>query len=183
MDRLTLAPLYRPVMPRTGRPLSVEMSNCGPLGWISEKSGYRYGKTHPETGAPWPAMPQALLDIWDQVGDWPDPPEACLINYYRPDAKLGLHIDADEAARWAPVVSISLGDDCVFRLGGPTRKGPTQTFTLHSGDIVVLGGAARQFYHGVDKIRPGTSSLLPDAFRPGRINLTLRRVYGPNPTT
>ncbi|WP_019960417.1 alpha-ketoglutarate-dependent dioxygenase AlkB [Woodsholea maritima] len=177
MTILKTAPIYQPVMPRSGRALSVKMSNCGALGWISEKAGYRYGATHPETGQPWPPIPEVLLDLWRAQSDWPDLPEACLINHYDEKARLGLHIDADESATYAPVLSVSLGDSAYFRLGGPSRKGPTQRLTLHSGDVVILGGASRRFYHGVDKILPGTSSLLPESFRPGRINLTLRRVH------
>ena len=167
------APLYTPRMPRSGRPLSVRMSNCGPLGWVSDESGYRYQSMHPITGQPWPAMPPSLLAIWHALAAYPDPPEACLINYYAATAKMGLHQDRDETDFDAPVVSISLGDDCLFRVGGDRRRDPTQPFRLSSGDVVVLGGPARLAFHGVDRIYPGTSSLLPDG---GRINLTLRRV-------
>lgn len=171
------APLYRPEMPRTGKPFSVRMTNCGPLGWVADKAGgYRYQETHPVTGAPWPAMPRAVLDIWQAVTDRPYPPEACLINWYGPEARMGLHRDQDEAATEAPVVSLSLGDDARFRVGGPTRKGPTRSFILRSGDVVVLDGESRHFHHGVDRIYPGTSTLLE---APGRINLTLRRVTVP----
>lgn len=167
------APLFTPTMPRWGRPFSVRMSNCGPLGWVSDKSGYRYQPAHPVTGEPWPEMPGILLDIWNDVAGYPHPPEACLINYYAPDAKMGLHRDEDEKDFSAPVVSISLGDTCLFRIGGYSRKDPTRSFRLASGDAVVLGGEARLAYHGVDRIYPGTSTLLKDG---GRINLTLRRV-------
>jgi alkylated DNA repair protein (DNA oxidative demethylase) len=171
------SPLYQPAMPRTGKPLSVRMTNFGPLGWVTDKArGYRYERCHPETGEPWPAMPQALLELWNAVTDWPDPPEACLVNWYGPDARMGLHVDNDEQAVNAPVVSVSLGDRARFRLGGPSRSGPTASFILTSGDVVVLGGAARACHHGVDRIYPGTSTLLPESWRPGRINLTLRRV-------
>ncbi|XBQ16795.1 MAG: alpha-ketoglutarate-dependent dioxygenase AlkB [Oceanicaulis sp.] len=171
------SPLYRPSMPRTGAPLSVRMTNFGPLGWVTDKEkGYRYEPAHPVTGAPWPAMPQALLDLWDAVAGWPDPPEACLVNWYGPDARMGLHVDNDECEANAPVVSVSLGDRARFRLGGTARGGSTGSFMVSSGDVVVLAGAARRAYHGVDRIYPGTSTLLPDDWRPGRINLTLRRV-------
>lgn len=170
------APLYQPVMPRTGQPLSVKMTNMGSLGWIADRKGYRYEAAHPVTGQPWPAMPQALGDLWDAFGNWPDRPEACLVNYYGPEARMGLHIDADEDTLDAPVISVSLGDRARFRLGGPERSGPTRSMVLSSGDVVVLGGASRRFYHGVDRIYPGTSTLLPEHLRPGRINLTLRRV-------
>ena len=156
------------------------MTNLGSLGWVSAVEGYSYRPMHPETGAPWGSMPLALLDLWAALVDYPAPPEACLVNWYKPDCKLGLHVDADEDAKDAPVLSISLGDDALFRLGGPSRKDPTRSHRLHSGDVVVLGGASRRFFHGVDRIYPGTSDLasqfLPDG---GRINLTLRRVTGP----
>lgn len=171
------APLFVPAMPRTGKPMSVRMSNCGPLGWVTDKErGYRYQPAHPGTGAPWPAMPQQLLALWTEVTGYPHPPEACLINFYAPDTKMGLHQDRDEADFDAPVLSISLGDDCLFRIGGTRRGGKTMSLRLVSGDIVVLGGASRLAYHGVDRIFPGTSMLLEKA---GRINLTLRRVTVP----
>lgn len=177
--RLGTAPLYTPHMPRTGKPMSVRMSNCGPLGWYTDQAdGYRYVDRHPETGAPWPAMPEAVLEIWEAVSGCDAPPEACLINCYGPEAKLGLHVDADEDAKDAPVVSISLGDTAVFRLGGPQRRDPTKTMRLQSGDVLVLGGESRHWYHGVDRILAGSSSLLSDSGFDGggRINLTLRRV-------
>lgn len=168
------APLYQPTMPKTGKPLSARMTNCGPLGWVSDaEGGYRYQKTHPVTGRPWPSMPQAVLDIWRALSGYPAPPQACLVNYYDETARMGLHRDFDEEDFSAPVVSISLGDDALFRLGGKRRDGPTQSFRLSSGDVVVLGGAARLFFHGVDRIYPGTSDLLAEG---GRINVTLRRV-------
>jgi alkylated DNA repair protein (DNA oxidative demethylase) len=168
------APLYVPTMPRTGKPLSVRMTNCGPLGWLTDiEDGYRYQTTHPETGRPWPAMPPALLQLWNEVADYPAPPEACLVNYYEPGARLGSHRDSDEAEMRAPVVSVSLGDDAVFHVGGLKRTAPKARIVLKSGDVVVLGGAARLAFHGVDRIVPATSDLLPEG---GRFNLTLRRV-------
>jgi DNA oxidative demethylase len=170
---LRAAPPFIPRMPKSGRPFTVRMSNCGPLGWVSDERGYRYQPAHPETGKAWPAMPPSLLALWRELACYPDPPEACLINVYEPGAKMGLHQDRDEADFGAPVVSISLGDSCLFRVGGQKRSEPTRSFRLSSGDIVVLGGAARLAFHGVDRIYPGTSRLLPEG---GRINLTLRRV-------
>ena len=167
------APLYRPSMPRSGKPFSIRMTNCGPLGWVSDKAGYRYQPTHPETGRSWPAMPSAVVEIWRQVADYPALPEACLINHYTAGTKLGSHVDADETDMTAPVVSISLGDDAVFHVGGLTRDAPKTRLVLGSGDVVVLGGAARIAYHGIDRIVPGTSDVVPWG---GRINLTLRRV-------
>ncbi|OFW71831.1 MAG: alkylated DNA repair dioxygenase [Alphaproteobacteria bacterium RBG_16_64_48] len=168
------APLFTPTMPRSGNPMSVRMTNCGPLGWVTDKErGYRYQATHPETGKPWPPIPQMLLDVWDSVADYPFPPQACLVNYYTGSAKMGLHQDKDEEDFSAPVLSVSLGDTGVFRVGGRSRKDPTKTFELKSGDVVVLGGEDRLAYHGIDRILGGTSDLLAEG---GRFNLTLRRV-------
>ncbi|MBR9825118.1 MAG: alpha-ketoglutarate-dependent dioxygenase AlkB [Alphaproteobacteria bacterium] len=176
------APFWRPSMPRTGQPLSVQMTNFGPLGWVTDKEkGYRYEPAHPETGSPWPSMPQRLSDLWSDVADYPAAPEACLVNWYAETSKMGMHIDWDEEATDAAVVSISLGDKARFRLGGPKRGGKTHSLVLSSGDVVVLGGQSRRCYHGVDRIYPGTSTLLPDEHFPGggRINLTMRRVTIP----
>jgi DNA oxidative demethylase len=168
------APLFTPTMPRSGKKMSVRMTNCGPLGWVTDKDGgYRYQATHPVTGKPWPAMPGALLKLWREVAGYPAPPEACLVNYYVGGAKMGLHQDKDEDDFAAPVVSVSLGDSAIFLIGGLTRKDPTQALELRSGDVVVLGGDDRLAYHGIDRILPGTSALLPEG---GRLNLTLRRV-------
>lgn len=173
------APFYRPAMPRSGKLLSVEMTNAGELGWVTDKDGgYRYQPTHPVTGAPWPAIPDMLIKLWRELAGYPHPPEACLINLYRSSSKLGSHVDADEEETRAPVISVSLGDDAVFHLGGLKRSDPKIRFVLHSGDVVVLGGEARLAYHGVDRIHPGTSPLVPGG---GRINLTLRRVSRAEP--
>jgi alkylated DNA repair protein (DNA oxidative demethylase) len=168
------APLYTPAMPKSGQPMSVRMTNCGVLGWVSDKErGYRYQPDHPVTGKPWPRMPEELLAVWEAVSGVVVRPEACLINYYGPEARMGLHQDRDEAAYSVPVVSISLGDACLFRIGGTDRSHKTLSLRLESGDIVVLGGESRLCFHGVDRIYPLTSTLLK---KPGRINLTLRRV-------
>jgi alkylated DNA repair protein (DNA oxidative demethylase) len=173
---LETAPLFTPRMPRSGHPMSVRMSNCGPLAWVSDESGYRYQPTHPDTGRRWPPMPEILLRAWDELARYPHPPEACLINYYTPTAKMGLHQDRDEQDFDAPVVSLSLGDNCLFRIGGNRRNDPTRSLRLTSGDALVLGGNSRLAFHGVDRIYPGTSRLLPQG---GRINLTMRRVTLP----
>jgi alkylated DNA repair protein (DNA oxidative demethylase) len=171
------APLFIPTMPRSGKPMSVRMTNCGPLGWVTDKErGYRYQAMHPMTGKPWPPMPQMLLELWRQLADYPFHPEACLVNYYAGDTKMGLHQDKDEEDFAAPVVSVSLGDTGVFRVGGRSRKEPTQQIELKSGDVVVLGGDDRLAYHGIDRIIPRTSALIPEG---GRFNLTLRRVTKP----
>jgi alkylated DNA repair protein (DNA oxidative demethylase) len=171
------APLYVPAMPRTGKEMSVRMTNCGALGWVTDKEqGYRYQATHPATGKPWPAIPESLLALWREVSGYPHAPEACLVNFYTAEAKMGLHQDRDEQEFAAPVVSISLGDDCLFRVGQTVRDGKTVSFRLKSGDVVVLGGDGRLAFHGVDRIYPMTSALLKNG---GRINLTLRRVTKP----
>lgn len=173
-DRVALAPLYVPVMPRTGREMSVRMTNFGELGWVTDKAhGYRYQPQHPETGQAWPDIPEVLLRLWREQSAYPHPPQACLVNLYSEKAKMGLHQDRDEQDFDAPVLSVSLGDDCLFRIGGTTRDEPTRSLRLHSGDVIVLGGPARLCFHGVDRIYPGTSALLKNG---GRINLTLRRV-------
>jgi alkylated DNA repair protein (DNA oxidative demethylase) len=170
------APLFTPRMPRSGRPFTVRMSNCGPLGWVSDGHGYRYQQTHPVTGRTWPAIPEALIAMWNDLARYPAPPEACLINFYGAAAKMGLHQDRDEQDFDAPVLSLSLGDSCLFRVGGLKRNDPTRSFRLNSGDALVLGGDCRLAFHGVDRIEPATSTLLAEG---GRINLTLRRVTRP----
>lgn len=174
------APPFTPRMPRTGKPFSVTMTNCGPLGWLSDTAGgYRYEPCHPVSGDPWPPMPQRLLGLWREVSDYPSPPEACLVNVYREGARMGLHRDENEEDFSAPVVSVSLGDTARFRIGGLARKDPTRSFDLASGDVIVLTGDTRLAYHGVDRIKPGTSDLLDDLPDITRINLTLRRVTKP----
>ena len=170
---LAAAPPFVPRMPRTGKPFSVRMSNCGALGWVSDENGYRYQPTHPETGAPWPPMPGRLLALWAVLAPGAPPPEACLINLYGAAARMGLHQDRDEMELSAPVVSLSLGDTALFRVGGLTRGGPSRSFRLASGDAMTLGGPGRLAFHGVDRVYAGTSTLLAEG---GRINLTMRRV-------
>jgi alkylated DNA repair protein (DNA oxidative demethylase) len=167
------APFYKPLMPKSGTPFSVEETNFGPLGWLSDREGYRYVAQHPRTGEPWPAIPESLLALWAELAGYGAPPECCLVNLYRGAAKMGLHQDRDEKALDAPVLSVSLGDAAVFRFGGTTRKGATQSLTLSSGDVLVFGGPARLMFHGIDRLRGGSSALIPGG---GRINLTLRRV-------
>ncbi len=170
---LRVAPLFAPQMPGTGKPFSVRMTNCGPLGWVSDREGYRYQPHHPATGAPWPPIPPQALEVWSACGGFVAPPEACLVNFYAPGARMGLHQDKDEEEFAAPIVSISLGDDGLFRYGGMNRKDQTRSIRLKSGDVIAFGGESRLVFHGVDKIYPGTSDLLA---APGRVNLTLRRV-------
>ena len=171
---MQLAPPFRPTMPRTGNPFSVEMTNCGSLGWVSDKAGgYRYQATHPVTGRPWPPIPGMLIDLWRRHARYHALPEACLINLYSGTAKMGSHQDRDEADFAAPVLSVSLGDEAVFHVGGTKRNDPKVRLHLRSGDVLLLEGESRLAFHGIDKVLPGTSLLLPHG---GRINLTLRRV-------
>jgi alkylated DNA repair protein (DNA oxidative demethylase) len=171
------APLVRHTMPKSGKAFSVLMTNCGPLGWVSDcDGGYRYQATHPETARPWPPIPELLAEVWRDVAGYRAPPEACLVNYYAAGTRLGSHRDADEDDAHAPVVSVSLGDDATFHVGGARRSDPKRRLLLKSGDVFVLGGAARDFYHGIDRIHDGTSNLLPER---GRFSLTLRRVTCP----
>ncbi len=175
MTATRAAPPYRPVTPG-GKAMSVRMTNLGPLGWTTDSRGYRYEPVHPQSGAPWPPMPQSLLDLWSRLASAAAPPDACLVNIYDADARMGLHQDKDEADFDIPVLSVSLGDTAVFRLGGPRRGDPTRTLRLASGDVCMLSGPARLWFHGVDRILPGSSRLIPGG---GRINLTLRRATAP----
>lgn len=165
------APFQRQLTPG-GKPMSVEMTGLGPLSWVTDARGYRYEAVHPLTGMAWPAIPGALLDLWAELCDPAVPPDACLVNLYREGAKMGLHQDRDEADFGFPVLSVSLGDTAIFRLGGTKRTDPTTSLRLASGDVCVLGGEARLAYHGIDRVLAGSSRLIPGG---GRINLTLRR--------
>lgn len=172
MRRVEAAPFYRPVTPG-GKPMSVRMTNFGPLGWVTDaQAGYRYQPTHPQTGEPWPDIPPALLDLWREAADAPGPPDACLVNLYDAQARMSLHQDRDETDFDYPVLSVSLGDTAVFRVGGTSRRDPTRSVRLSSGDVCVLGGGARLAFHGIDRVLSGSSQLVPGG---GRINLTLRR--------
>lgn len=173
LAKIEFAPFYKPVMPGSGKAFSVEETNFGVLGWISDRSGYRYEPIHPVTKQAWPAIPKTLLDLWSEATGSDAPPECCLVNLYRGSAKMGLHQDRDEPALSAPVLSVSLGDDAMFRIGGTSREGTTRSVKLTSGDVLTFGGPARLAYHGIDRVLAGTSRLIPGG---GRINLTLRRV-------
>jgi DNA oxidative demethylase len=172
---IAAAPLFQPRMPKNDNPFSVKMTNCGALGWVSDRDGYRYQPRHPQTGQPWPPIPELALRAWTELGKYPHAPEACLVNFYDPTARMGLHQDRDEEDLAAPVVSLSLGNSCIFRFGGNKRGGKTESLELVSGDALVLGGPARLAYHGVARILAGSSALLGG----NRINLTLRRVTKP----
>ena len=171
---IAAAPLVRPVT-AWGRPMSVRMTSAGRVGWVIDRGRYRYAPRHPETGAPWPPIPEGVLAVWRAVSGWPEDPDCCLINWYGEGARMGLHRDADEgeAAFAAPVVSISLGDPARFRMGGIERGGPTASVILGSGDVMRMGGPARLAHHGIDRVMFGAGDLLPGG---GRINLTLRVV-------
>jgi alkylated DNA repair protein (DNA oxidative demethylase) len=170
LSLIEAAPLFDPVTPG-GKPFSVRMTNLGPVGWVSDRAGYRYQPDHPVTGRPWPPIPDALLGIWRRYGGCEVPPDACLVNLYRGGAKMGLHQDKDEADYRFPVVSVSLGDPAVFRIG-PAQGGKTASIRLSSGDVCVLSGPARLARHGIDRVLEGGSTLVPGG---GRLNLTLRR--------
>jgi alkylated DNA repair protein (DNA oxidative demethylase) len=165
------APLFSPMTPY-GKPMSVQMTSAGRFGWYSDRSGYRYRAQHPN-GAPWPPIPEAVLTLWRDLVSAERAPDCCLINFYRENARMGMHQDRDEADFSWPVLSISLGDDALFRIGNQTRGGKTESIWLKSGDVAVIGGEARLVYHGVDRIRAGSSTLLAKG---GRINLTCRVV-------
>ena len=179
LEVIQQAPLFTSHMPKTGAPMSVLMTNCGSCGWLSDQArGYRYEARHPTTGQPWPPITQSLLQAWDRLTEFSKPPEACLINVYTINAKMALHQDRDEADLDAPILSVSLGFDCRFKMGGPTRNAPSANIILASGDALVLSGPARRSFHGVDRVLPTLGADLPEALsRFGvRINLTLRRV-------
>ena len=171
LEKAAHAPFYRPVTPG-GKPMSVEMTNFGPLGWVTDAAGYRYQPTHPVTGQAWPDIPEVLLRLWAELADPLIPPDACLVNLYRDGARMGLHQDRDEADFSLPVLSVSLGDTAIFRIGGVSRRDRTTSVRLASGDVCLLAGPARLAHHGIDRIVAGSSRLIPGG---GRINLTLRR--------
>ncbi len=171
LARLEAAPAYKPITPG-GKPMSVTMSNFGALGWFTDARGYRYQDRHPLTDEPWPDIPATLLELWAELADPAVPPDACLVNLYGPDAKMGLHQDRDEADFRFPVLSVSLGDTAIFRIGGAKRSDPTRSIRLSSGDVCLLAGPARLAHHGIDRVIAGSSRLIPGG---GRINLTLRR--------
>lgn len=168
---IRVAPLFAPVTAR-GKAMSVRMTSAGRLGWVSDRAGYRYQDRHPD-GMAWPEIPARVLDLWRALVSDTRLPDCCLINFYGEGARMGLHQDRDEVDFTWPVLSVSLGDEGLFRVGGVERGGPTSSVWLKSGDVLRMGGQARLAYHGVDRIRFGSSRLLP---RGGRINLTLRVV-------
>lgn len=170
-DVAAAAPFVAPTTP-WGKPMSVRMTSAGRCGWVSDRGGYRYAERHP-SGAAWPPIPARVLTIWRDLCASGRDPDCCLVNFYGEGARMGLHRDADEGDFSWPVLSISLGDPATFRIGGLSRTDPTRSVPLESGDVVILGGAARLAYHGIDRIRFGASDLLPQG---GRINVTCRVV-------
>jgi alkylated DNA repair protein (DNA oxidative demethylase) len=171
MDLSQGAPFHSPLVPG-GRRMSVAVTGAGALSWTSDAAGYRYTPAHPLTGRPWPPMPDALLDLWRRFAPQAPEPDACLVNLYRGGARMGLHQDRDEQDFSVPVLSLSLGDKALFRIGGPSRKDPTRSVWLSSGDVCLLGGAARLAFHGIDRVVEGSSTVVPGG---GRLNITLRR--------
>ena len=165
------APMFHPET-RWGKQMSVRMTSAGRFGWVSDRRGYRYEPRHP-SGTPWPDIPQQVLGIWHDLVSCTRDPDCCLVNYYGEGARMGLHQDRDEADFSWPVLSVSLGDEGLFRVGNIERGGATESIWLKSGDVLVMAGDARLVHHGVDRIRFGSSTLLPKG---GRINLTCRVV-------
>ena len=165
------APLFSPET-RWGKQMSVRMTSAGRYGWFSDRRGYRYIDRHP-SGVTWPEIPDEVMTVWRTFVPLGPAPDCCLVNFYGTEAKMGLHQDRDEADFAHPVLSISLGDTARFRIGGTERGGKTETVWLESGDVLMLTGPSRLAYHGIDKIRGGSSALLKDG---GRVNLTLRVV-------
>ncbi|UGY12961.1 DNA oxidative demethylase AlkB [Bradyrhizobium septentrionale] len=167
---------FRHLITPGGHRMSVAMTNCGSVGWVSDASGYRYDPVDPDTGQPWPAMPEVLrrlaADAADEAGFTGFAPEACLINRYVPGAKLSLHQDKDELDYAAPIVSISLGLPAIFLFGGLKRSDTPRRYRLEHGDVAVWGGPSRLFYHGVAALADGEHSMLGRQ----RINLTFRKV-------
>jgi alkylated DNA repair protein (DNA oxidative demethylase) len=171
------AAAFRHLVTPGGYTMSVAMTNCGRVGWVSDRSGYRYDPADPDTGAPWPAMPAAFRELARnaaaEAGFAEYDPDACLINRYAAGAKLSLHQDRDEQDAWAPIVSVSLGLPAVFLWGGKRRGDPVRRLRLESGDVVVWGGPARFVYHGVSPLKDGEHPLTGAT----RINLTFRKVF------
>lgn len=176
LDAIVAAAPFRHFVTPGGQTMSVAMTNCGPLGWVSDRKGYRYTETDPETGRAWPPLPGPFLDLAcraaDEAGFPGFMPDACLINRYRPGSRLTLHQDKNERDYEAPIVSVSLGLPAKFLFGGLQRTDKPQRVMLHHGDVAVWGGVSRLAYHGVDTLKDGEH---PQTGR-CRINLTFRKV-------
>jgi DNA oxidative demethylase len=167
---------FRHMVTPGGFRMSVAMTNCGSVGWITDRTGYRYGANDPETGKPWPAMPPSLRELAgrsaDRAGFFGFSPDVCLVNRYVPGARLSLHQDKDELDFTAPIVSVSLGLPAIFLFGGRKRSDKVRRFRLDHGDVAVWGGPARLFYHGVASLAAGKHAVMGAQ----RINLTFRKV-------
>lgn len=177
IGRIAEAAPFRHLVTPGGYTMSVAMTNCGRVGWVSDRSGYRYDPVDPDTGSPWPPIPPVFLDLAvraAQEAGFPGyDPDACLINRYAPGAKLGLHQDRDENDRWAPIVSVSLGVPATFLWGGLRRADRIRRLRVESGDVAVWGGPARFIYHGVSPLKAGEHPLTGAV----RLNLTFRKVF------
>lgn len=175
-DVAAVAPFRHLVTPG-GRTMSVAMTNCGRVGWVSDRKGYRYDALDPDSGRAWPAMPDVFRLLAARAAaeaGFPGyDPDACLINRYEPASRLGLHQDRDENDRWAPIVSVSLGVPATFLWGGRDRSDPIRRLRLENGDVVVWGGPARFIYHGVAPLKAGEHPLTGSM----RLNLTFRKVF------
>lgn len=182
VEAVAAASPFRHMVTRGGFAMSVAMTNCGTAGWISDRRGYRYESRDPQTGAPWPIMPELFhrlaSDAAREAGFPGFTPDACLINRYRPGAKMALHQDQDEADFAKPIVSVSLGLPAIFRFGGPQRSDPARKIPLLSGDVVVWGGPSRLYFHGIDALKPGDHPLTGSY----RLNLTFRAALNPSGT-
>ncbi|MDG1430303.1 MAG: alpha-ketoglutarate-dependent dioxygenase AlkB [Paracoccaceae bacterium] len=166
-----IAPFRRLKTP-SGKQMSVRTTAAGHFGWSSDARGYRYDAKQSD-GSNWPPIPTRLLDMWDELASTIRKPQSCLINYYGESTKMGMHQDKDEDDFTQPVLSLSLGDEALFRVGGRKRSDKTASVWLRSGDVAILDGNARMAYHGIERTRFGSSRLLKDG---GRLNLTLRVV-------
>ena len=174
--RVAAAAPFRHLVTPGGFRMSVAMTNCGELGWVSDRRGYRYDPVDPESGERWPALPESFralaLDAAARAGYPGFAPDACLVNRYEPGARLSMHQDRDEKDLRAPIVSVSLGLPAVFLWGGDQRGDPARKVALHHGDVVVWGGPSRLRFHGVQALKDGEHPFAG----PFRINLTFRKV-------
>ncbi|WP_026442774.1 DNA oxidative demethylase AlkB [Pseudacidobacterium ailaaui] len=175
LRQITAEAPFRHMLTPGGRRMSVAMTNCGPLGWISDRSGYRYGPVDPESGKRWPAMPEAFLrlaiDAANEAGFPSFRPDACLVNRYEAGTKLSLHQDRDERDFSQPIVSVSLGIPAVFLFGGEKRADKAERIPVAHGDVIVWGGPARLRFHGVLPLKAAVHPVCG----PYRINLTFRK--------
>lgn len=174
LDQITATAPFRHMVTPGGYRMSVAMTNCGALGWITDRSGYRYDGLDPDSGKPWPKMPTAFLELARRAategGYQGFVPDACLINRYEPGARLSLHQDRNEKDFKAPIVSVSLGLPAVFRFGGDDRSDRARRVPIHHGDVAVWGGPSRLAFHGIAPLKDGEH----ETFGRRRINLTLR---------